>query len=46
MQERIDKLAMLYIQNHYDVKSMSIPEFLKVFDKTCNEILDAMQSTK
>lgn len=45
-QERIDSLAMLYIQNHYDIKSMSISELVKVFNKTCNEIIDAIQSTK
>jgi uncharacterized protein YutE (UPF0331/DUF86 family) len=46
MQERVDQLAMLYIQSHYDIKSMSIPEFLKVFDETCNEIIATMESAK
>lgn len=45
-QERVDKLAMIYIEHHYDIKSMTIDEFVKTFDKICNEIIDSLKSSK
>ncbi|AAK79417.1 hypothetical protein BJV85_002546 [Clostridium acetobutylicum] len=45
-QERIDRLAMLYMEHHYDIKSMPIEEFVKTFDNICNEITDFLNSSK
>lgn len=40
--ERVDNLAMFYMEKHYNVSSMSIDKFIKTFDKTCNEIIDSI----
>lgn len=29
MQDRIDSLAIAYVQSHFDVKSMSVTDFVK-----------------
>ena len=29
MQDRIDRLAIAYVQSHYDVKSMTVTDFVK-----------------
>ena len=29
MQDRIDKIAIAYVQSHFDVKSMSVEDFVK-----------------
>lgn len=29
MQDRIDQLAIAYVQSHFDVKSMSVVDFVK-----------------
>lgn len=42
-QERTDRLAMLYMNKHYDISSMSIDEFVKTFEDICNEITTSMQ---
>ncbi|NMF04527.1 hypothetical protein [Clostridium beijerinckii] len=44
MQERIEKVATLYIQSHYDIEKMSLTELVQLFDKTCDEILEVVQS--
>lgn len=44
-QERVDKLAMLYMEKNYDISKMSVSEFLKTFDSICNEILDSIRSS-
>lgn len=44
-QERIDKLAMLYIENHYDISKMSVSEFVKTFYNIYNEINDLIKSS-
>ncbi|SHJ53641.1 hypothetical protein SAMN02745163_02090 [Clostridium cavendishii DSM 21758] len=45
MVDRIEKVATLYIQSHYNVKEMSLPELMKLFDETCEEIIEIMRST-
>lgn len=45
-QDRVDRIAIAYIQSHYDVRSMSVPEFMKVFNETANEIIDFMSKTE
>ncbi|AJA50065.1 hypothetical protein CPAST_c40360 [Clostridium pasteurianum DSM 525 = ATCC 6013] len=44
-EERVDKLAMLYMEKHYDISTMSVDEFVKAFNKTCNEIIDSIESS-
>lgn len=46
MIERVEKVALLYIQSHYDVKSLTLPELIKLFDNTCDEILDVIKENK
>ncbi|MCR3760288.1 hypothetical protein [Clostridium felsineum] len=46
LQERIDKLSMLYMEHHYDIKSMPIDEFVKTFDKISNEIINFLNYSK
>lgn len=45
-EERVDKLAMFYMEKHYDISSMSIDEFIKTFNDVCNNIVNSIQSTK
>ena len=45
-QDRVDRIAIAYVQSHYDVKSMSIPEFMEAFNKAGNEIIDFMSNPK
>jgi len=42
-QDRIDMLAIAYIQEHYDIKAMTPQEFLRVFNEVCNQLIDAYQ---
>ena len=39
-QERVDRIALFYISNHYDVS-----EFLKKFNETGAAILDCMKES-
>lgn len=44
--ERIDRLTMLYLDKHYDIKSMSVDEFIENFNKVRREINEAVQAPK
>lgn len=44
--ERIDKLTMFYLDRHYDVKSMSVDEFVGTFNKVRIEVTEAVQAPK
>lgn len=44
--ERIDKLTMFYLDRHYDIKSMSVDEFVETFNKVRIEVTDAVQAPK
>ncbi len=44
-QERVDRIALFYISNHYDVKEMDVSEFLKKFNETGAAILDCMKES-
>lgn len=37
-QDRVDTLALMYVQNRFDVKSMSVNDFMEVFCETSNSI--------
>lgn len=39
LQDRIDTLALMYVQNHFDVKSMSVNDFMEAFCETSNAIV-------
>ena len=45
-QERVDRIALFYISNHYDVKEMDVSEFLKKFNETGAAILDCMKESR
>ncbi len=38
--ERIDRLAIGYVTSHYDVKNMSVEEFLNKFKEVSTEIFE------
>lgn len=38
--ERIDHLTISYVTSHYDVKSMSVEEFLNKFKDVSTEIFE------
>ena len=42
-QERVDKLALFYLTNHYDVKEMSVKEFVNKFNETAEQIIDSVK---
>lgn len=44
--ERIDKLTMFYLDRHYDIKSMSVDEFVEAFNKVRIEVTEAVQAPK
>lgn len=44
--ERIDKLTMFYVDRHYNIKTMSVDEFVKTFDKVRFEVTAAVQAPK
>lgn len=46
LQERIDMLAMFYMDKHYDIKSMPIAEFIKTFDKVRAEIVTSVETSE
>lgn len=46
LSERIDSLTMLYLDKHYDIKSMSVDEFIETFNKVRREVNEAVQTPK
>jgi len=46
LQDRIDRLAIAYIENHYDVKNMSVSDFMEKFNETCGEICNSLNGIK
>lgn len=43
-QERLDRLALLYLEKHYDIKEMSTAEFIKTYNKVLEELALAMNN--
>ncbi|WP_411735003.1 hypothetical protein [Paenibacillus sp. M2] len=41
-QERIDRLALFYIEKKHDVSTLTEAQFLELFNKTCNKLIDAV----
>jgi len=39
MQDRIDKLAIAYVQSHFDVKEMPVVDFVKEVNNAQNAIV-------
>lgn len=46
MQDRIDKLAVAYVQSHFDVKSMSVVDFVKEVTNAQYSIVEYLEVTK
>ena len=46
MQDRIDKLAIAYVQSHFDVKSMSVIDFVKEVNTAEYAIVDYLSVEK
>lgn len=46
IQERIDKLAIAYVQSHFDVKTMSVIEFVQEVTKAQYVIADYLEEEK
>ncbi len=46
LDNRIDRLALVYLKEHYDIKTMSPKEFLEKFNEISKEIFDAYQGTR
>ncbi len=44
-QDRLDRLAMLYVEKHYNIKELSPAEYLKVFNKTLEDLVIAMNDS-
>ena len=43
LQERVDQLALLYLEKHFDISQMSVAEYIKMFNAVSNEIITAFQ---
>lgn len=46
MQDRIDKLVLFYISQHYDVTKMEPEEFVDKFNETAHRIVDYLNCGK
>lgn len=46
IQDRIDNLAIAYVQNHFDVKAMSVTDFLKEVANAQYAIADYLEVTR
>lgn len=46
MQDRIDKLAIAYVQSHFDVSTMSVTEFVQEVANTQYAIADYLEVQK
>lgn len=46
MQDRIDSLAIAYVQSHFDVKSMSVIDFVKEVANAQYAIADYLEVRK
>ena len=46
MQDRIDKLVLFYISQHYDVTKMEPEEFVEKFNETAHRIVDYLNRGK
>lgn len=42
-QERVDQLALFYLENHFDISKMTVAEYIKMFNAVSNEIITAFQ---
>jgi predicted nucleotidyltransferase len=40
-QNRVDKLALLYLEKNYDISSMSVEEYIKKFNEISESIVKA-----
>lgn len=40
-QDRVDKLALVYMEHTCDISKMSVSEYIKKFDEICKEIINA-----
>lgn len=45
-ENRIDQLALLYLEKNYDIQSLSPKEFLEKFNEISKELVHAYQSTR
>lgn len=43
IQQRVDNLAMFYMEKHYNISSMSVDEFIKTFNKIYEEMLNSLE---
>lgn len=42
-QERVDQLALFYLEKHFDISKMAVAEYIKMFNAVSNEIITAFQ---
>lgn len=42
-QERVDQLALFYLEKHFDISKMTVAEYIKMFNAVSNEIITAFQ---
>ena len=42
-QERVDQLALLYLEKHFDISKMTVEEYIKMFNAVSDEIVTAFQ---
>lgn len=43
-QDRVDKLALAYMEHTCDISKMTVAEFIKKFNEICNELIDNYES--
>lgn len=42
-QEKVDQLALFYLEKHFDISKMTVAEYIKMFNAVSNEIITAFQ---
>lgn len=42
-QERVDQLALLYLEKHFDISKMTVAEYIKMFNAVSDEIITVLQ---